>query len=49
MTKTPDPADKAFDNTVKYFGDKNPGAMNYSVKDKEQMLSLYDFPTVYWQ
>ena len=44
-----DNAYKAFDNTVKRFGDKYPGAMNCLVKDKEQMLAFYDFPAIHWQ
>ena len=40
---------KAFDSTVKRFGDKSPGAIKCLVKDKEQMLVFYDFPALHWQ
>lgn len=49
MAETRDNAYKAFDSTVKRFGDKYPGAMNCLVKDKEQMLAFYDFPALHWQ
>ena len=49
MAETRDEAYKAFDGTVKRFGDKYPGAMNCLVKDKEQMLAFYDFPAIHWQ
>ena len=49
MADTRDNAYKAFDSTVKRFGDKYPGAMNCLVKDKEKMLAFYDFPAVHWQ
>ena len=49
MAETRDDAYKAFDSTLKRFGDKYPGAMNCLVKDKEQMLTLFDFPAVHWQ
>ena len=49
MAETRDHAYKAFDSTVKRFGDKYPGAMNCLIKDKEQMLAFYDYPAVHWQ
>ena len=49
MAETRDEAYKAFDSTVKRFGDKYPGAIKCLVKDKEQMLAFYDFPAVHWQ
>lgn len=49
MAETRDNAYKAFDSTVKRFGDKYPGAMNCLIKDKEQMLAFYDYPAVHWQ
>jgi transposase-like protein len=49
MAETRDDAYKAFDSTVKRFGDKYPGAIKCLVKDKEQMLAFYDFPAVHWQ
>ena len=49
MAETRDNAYKAFDSTVKRFGDKYSGAMNCLVKDKEQMLAFYDYPAIHWQ
>jgi len=49
MAETRDDAYKAFDSTVKRFGDKYSGAMNCLVKDKEQMLAFYDYPAIHWQ
>ena len=49
MAETRDDAYKAFDSTVKRFGDKYPGAMKCLGKDKEQMLAFYDFPAIHWQ
>jgi len=49
MAETRDDAYKAFDSTVKRFGDKYPGAIKCLVKDKEQMLAFYDFPALHWQ
>ena len=49
MAETRDEAYKAFDNTVKRFGDKYSGAMKCLGKDKEQMLAFYDFPAIHWQ
>lgn len=49
MAETRDNAYKAFESTVKRFGDKYPGAMNCLIKDKEQMLAFYDYPAVHWQ
>jgi len=49
MAETRDNAYKAFDSTIKRFGDKYPGAMKCLGKDKEQMLAFYDFPAIHWQ
>ena len=49
MAETRGDAYKAFDSTVKRFGDKYPGAIKCLVKDKEQMLAFYDFPALHWQ
>jgi len=49
MAETRVDAYKAFEGTVKRFGDKYPGAMKCLVKDKEQMLAFYDFPAIHWQ
>ena len=49
MAETREEAYKAFDRTVKRFGDKYTKAMDCLEKDKEQMLAFYDFPAVHWQ
>ena len=49
MAETRENAYKAFDSTVKRFGEKYPGAMRCLVKDKEQMLAFYDYPAIHWQ
>jgi len=49
MAATRDDAYKAFNSTVKRFGDKYPGAMKCLIKDKEQMLAFYDYPAIHWQ
>lgn len=49
MAETRENAYKAFDSTVKRFGEKYPGAMKCLVKDKEQMLAFYDYPAIHWQ
>ena len=40
---------KAFDRFVNVYGDKYPKAVECLVKDKEQLLSFYDFPAAHWQ
>ena len=49
MAETRQGAYKAFDDCVKRFDAKYPGAMNCLVKDKETLLAFYDFPAVHWQ
>ena len=49
MAETRKEAYKAFENTVRRFGDKYPKAMECLAKDKEEMLAFYDFPAVHWQ
>ena len=49
MAEGRDAANGAFDNCVKRFEDKYPGAMNCLIKDREQMLAFYDFPAPHWQ
>ncbi len=40
---------KAFDDCVKRFDAKYPGAMACLVKDQKTLLAFYDFPAVHWQ
>ena len=48
MVENKESAELAFKQTVVRFGDKYPKAINKLVKDKEVLLSSYDFPDVYW-
>ena len=49
QAETRDKAYKAFDNTLKRFEAKYPGAMDCLKKDKASMLAFYDFPAEHWQ
>lgn len=40
---------KAFDLFVNVYEDKYPKAVECLVKDKEQLLTFYDFPAAHWQ
>jgi len=40
---------RAFDRFVEVYGDKYPKAVECLVKDKEELLTFYDFPAVHWQ
>ncbi len=41
-------AHAAFDNTIKRFSAKYPGAMDCLAKDREELLAFYDFPAEHW-
>jgi len=49
QAETRDDAYKAFDNTLKRFEAKYPGAMSCLQKNKASMLAFYDFPAEHWQ
>ena len=49
MAETRDEAYKAFESCVKRFGAKYPGAVECLEKDKDSLLSFYDFPATHWQ
>lgn len=49
QAETRNDAYKAFDNTLKRFEAKYPGAMECLNKDKGSMLAFYDFPAEHWQ
>ena len=49
QAETRETAYKAFDDTVKRFDAKYPGAMKCLAKDKASMLAFYDFPAEHWQ
>lgn len=48
MAETRQAAYKAFDSCVRRFEAKYPKAMACLAKDKEQMLTFYDFPAEHW-
>lgn len=48
MAETREDAYKAFDNTINRFEDKYRRAMECLAKDKDAMLSFYDFPAKHW-
>lgn len=41
-------AEAAFDRALTRFGDKYPKAMECLRKDREELLTFYDFPAVHW-
>lgn len=48
MASTRKEAHAAFDNTIKRFSAKYPGAMDCLAKDREELLAFYDFPAEHW-
>lgn len=48
MAETQAQAGKAFDRFVRHFGAKYPKAVACLVKDREVLLTFYDFPAEHW-
>ena len=48
MAETKEEAEKAFDRFLERCGDKYPEATDCLRKDREDLLSFYDFPAVHW-
>jgi hypothetical protein len=48
MAETQDEAHKAFDRALVRFESKYPGAMERLRKDREELLTFYDFPAEHW-
>ncbi len=48
MAETKEDAEKAFDSFLDRFGDKYPKAAECLRKDREDLLTFYDFPAVHW-
>ena len=48
MASTRKEAHAAFENTIKRFSAKYPGAMDCLAKDREELLAFYDFPAEHW-
>ena len=42
-------ADKAFDLYLEKYGDKYYQATDYLKKDRQQLLTFYDFPAAHWK
>jgi putative transposase len=49
LAPTRDDANTAFDNAIERFEAKYPKAMQCLSKDKNDLLSFYDFPAEHWQ
>ena len=49
MAETRGEADKAFDFFVEAYGVKYDKAVERLVKDRERLLSFYDFPAEHWK
>lgn len=49
LAPTRDDANTAFDNAIERFEAKYPKAMQCLSKDKDDLLSFYDFPAEHWQ
>lgn len=49
MAETRGEADKAFDFFVEAYGVKYHKAVERLVKDRDHLLSFYDFPTEHWK
>ncbi len=46
---TREDANKAFDLFVKKYQDKYPKATDCLIRDREELLTFYDFPAQHWQ
>lgn len=48
LAPTREETQKAFDRFVNSFEDKYPKAVEYLVKDKDDLFVFYDFPAAHW-
>ena len=48
MAETKSDADRAFDLCIKQYGAKYPKAMECLSKDRDKLLTFYDFPAEHW-
>ena len=48
MAENKESAEKALDGAIKKFGDKYGKAMDCLEKDREELLTFYDFPAQHW-
>ena len=49
MAETRADADTAFDAFIRAYGDKYPKAADCLTKDRDELLTFYDFPGAHWQ
>ena len=49
MSETKEDAEKAFDLFVKTYESKYPKATDCLIKDRDQLLTFYDFPAEHWK
>lgn len=49
MSETREDAEKAFDKFLSLYGDKYPKATACLEKDRDVLLTFYDFPAAHWQ
>ena len=49
MAETKEKAEKAFDSFVETYGAKYPKAVECLVKDRDVLLTFYDFPAEHWE
>lgn len=49
MAESRETANRAFDSFLEAYGSKYPKSTSCLVKDREQLLSFYDFPAEHWQ
>jgi len=49
MAETKEAAEKAFDHFVETYGAKYPKAVECLVKDRDVLLTFYDFPAEHWE
>lgn len=48
MAKTRDDANQAFETFLKTYGAKYPKACECLKKDRDELLTFYDFPAEHW-
>ena len=49
MAQTRVDANRAFDDFIQIYRDKYPKAVECLEKDRETLLTFYDFPATHWQ
>jgi len=49
QAETGEDAERAFDQFIATYETKYPKATTYLLKDRESLMTFYDFPAVHWQ